>query len=356
MTERIRSLLDRAIEDVRPRLSEPGSELTRRGQASQRRMRALTAMTAAAVAVITATGGVMIAGGGSGSQTPAADPSTDPKLESAPTVSVEVIDGEVRAGGLVLPVPPGWQVIRDKKMDYCDVPDKTILINTNPIPGSCNAHNQISIGAFSPIRMVNESGWGSGRGQGVNELVASGGAPVRLTENNFENVEGMETAPFAVFAFDLPWSRLHVNVEMNTADVDRILGAIRIEPVDPGLLVLPESATRLYVEYPGRPRQRFEDPNFVGRVLEQLRAADRPVGAGELPCGQAEPLLASWAPAALEMINLVFTDASGTSLGTVAVSRDANCAFATSLSGGRVWLAEDSVNELITVFSKGQTK
>jgi hypothetical protein len=145
MTEKIRALLDEGVAGVEPRDPDPVPDLLRRGRARRRHLAVAGAAGAVAVAVL-ATGGIVATNRSMPDNPPASQPATSPsgkvkgQKEEPVRIDATVAGGFVRTGGLAVPIPQGWQVIQDKRLDRCDIPADSVLINVMQLPGgTCNA-------------------------------------------------------------------------------------------------------------------------------------------------------------------------------------------------------------------------
>lgn len=371
MTEPFRSLLDAAVEDVRPRVAEPAAELIRRGRAARRR-RVAAASIASAVVVAIAAGGVVGLGaakkpsGVAAPGTPTASAQSGKALaREAPKVVAELSEREVRIGNLILPIPLGWQVIRDQRMYFCDIPAKAILINVMQIPDqrNCDLVPQIAISSWelSPGTV----------GRGLNEVVLPGGAPLWLSDNDLQNVGATWNRDVATVAGAVPWTGAHIRFDMPPAQLDFILRWVRSSEVNGSPLTLPNGVHKVRLDMAAAthpnvdPSESFSSawdatgltstaPEMVLAVLGRLAALDRPVAPGELPCADAQPLVASLPLAGSHMAQLTLFDAEDRGLASIALSGGGGCAFATSSLGGRVWLPDGFAAGLNVLMRSGE--
>ncbi|MGN9811926.1 hypothetical protein ACTMSW_21515 [Micromonospora sp. BQ11] len=375
MTERIRSLLDAAVADTRPRVADPVAEVLRRRRVDRRRHLA-TAGAAGAVAVaLLATGG-LVAANRTGTGTPAANPSastdaarTSPPLPSKrPTgvggpperrlVVAKVTDSDVRINnGLILGIRSGWRVVQGdspKQVTDCEITPGSILVNVNWVPGgACDSRAQIQVRPWQPRSYDRAPTRFS---EGVSEVILPGGQPAWLTDNEVRNVRTFERSTWTAFNVYLPWAGAGLVVETPSEELDDLLGSISSEAVPPGRLVLPDSAQTASLAGAKRDRLDSTDASAVGKVLDRLRGLDRAVDDGELPCASARQLTPLWKAASTDMATLTLTYPSGMPQAVIAISSTDDCPFATSSMGGRVWLPAGFLAEIRALLTPGAGK
>ncbi|MFI7574551.1 hypothetical protein [Micromonospora sp. NPDC049497] len=375
MTERIRSLLDAAVADTRPRVADPVPEILRRGRANRRRHLA-TAGAAGTVAVALLATGALVAANRTGTGTPAANPSasadaarTSPPLPSErPTrdvgappeprkVAATVTDSEVRINGLILKIRSGWRAVRGdsgKPVTDCEVTPGSILVNANWIPGgTCDARAQIQVRPWQPRSY---RGAPTRFSEGVSEVILPGGQPAWLTDNDVNNLRVSERSTWAAFNVDLPWAGAGLVVETPAAELDTLLGSVSSEAVPSGRLVLPDSAPTASLAGAKQDRLDSTDASAVAKVLDRLRGLDRAVNDGELPCASAQQLSPLWKAAGRDMATLTLTYPSEMPQAVIAISSTDDCAFATSSMGGRVWLPAGFLAEVRALLTPGAGK
>ncbi|MBE1486238.1 hypothetical protein [Plantactinospora soyae] len=364
MTERIRSLLDAAVADTRPRVVDPVSEVLRRGRAHRRHRLAVAGAAGAVTIALLATGGLVAAnrgGGGTTTANPSPSVSAPPTLPSETsrrpssrrTVAATVTDGEVRANGLVLTVPDGWQVVPEsgQQVTDCDVVPRSVLINVRWSPGGdCDARAQIQVGSWGTMSYRSESP--KKFSEGISEIVLPGGQPAWLTDNDVGNfrVKG----PWAAFNIGFPWAGTSFGVEVAQQELDLVLGSISSEPVVPGRLVLPDTSPFVALGQRDRDRIDSADTSAISQVLERLRGLDQVVQTDELPCASPLPLTPSRKLAGKDMAALTLHYPSGPAQALVAISSTDECAFATSSMGGRVWLPAGFLAEIRALLADGE--
>ncbi|MFC6019247.1 hypothetical protein ACFP2T_23945 [Plantactinospora solaniradicis] len=366
MTERIRSLLDAAVADTRPRVVDPVSEVLRRGRAHRRHRLAITAAAGTVAIALLATGGLVAANRGSGGTTtanPSPSASAPPTLpseaskrpNSRPTVAATVTDGEVRANGLILAAPKGWQVVQGggQQMTDCDVVPRSVLINVRLGPGgNCNSPARINVGPWGTKSYRSEES--KKFSEGISEIVLPGGQPAWLTDNDVENFRVFERSGAAAFNMGFPWAGTAFGIEVAPEELDLVLGSISSEPVAPGRLVLPDNSPTAALGQRDRDRIDSTNASAISQVLERLRGLDRVVQPDELPCASAQPLTPSRKLAGKDMAALTLHYPSGPAQAVVAISSTDECAFATSSMGGRVWLPAGFLAEIRALLADGE--
>ncbi|MFC4019658.1 hypothetical protein ACFOW4_17175 [Micromonospora sp. GCM10011542] len=373
MTERIRSLLDAAAAETRPRVVDPVSEVLRRGRASRRRHLATAGVASAVAVALLGTGG-LVAANRTGAGMLAANPSpstdtarTSPPLPSErpikgaatppdrPKVSVRVTDSDVRINGLILKVRSGWQVVQGdggKPVTDCEIAPGSILVNANWAPGGdCDARAQIQVRPWQPQSYP--LGAPTRFSEGVSEVILPGGQPAWLTDNDVRNFRAFKRSSWAAFNVNMPWAGAALTVETPTGELDTLLGSVSSEAVSPGRLVLPDSAQTAILAGAKQDRLDSTDAVAVAKVLKRLRGVDRVVNDGELPCASAQQLSPVWKAAGRDMATLTLTYPSGMPEAVIAISSTDACAFATSSMGGRVWLPAGFLAEVRALLAPG---
>jgi hypothetical protein len=327
MTERIRALLDEAVAGVGPRNPDPVPEVLRRGRARRRRLAVAGAAAAVAVAVF-AVGGIVATNRGTSGKTPASRPSSEPAPVERFDASVS--GGYVRTSGLAVPIPPGWPVIQDRRLTYCEVPANALLVNVAMTDAPCEPNRHAFVGPWRPFgtpASVAELAL-------INEVVLPGGQPLWLSSNGLANVRAAPSA--SVIA---PWAAASVSIRGQRSQVEALLGGITADPVAPARLTLPATSPAVQLSVSAEKQLTSTDPAVIEQVRALLAALDRPVRPAELPCPGAKKVTGTWKLAGAGMAALIFTDARGhEATATVAISTGDTCAFATSSLGGRVHL------------------
>ena len=135
--------------------------------------------------------------------------------------------------------------------------------------------------------------------------------------------------------------------------------------IDPGIpapvsrLVVPDGVSDVYLNLHGDAAHSV-DPAVVKQVIERLRGLEHMVQPSELPCAGAKvisPRLPDWSLAAQDMaqLDLVTVNPSPSAANArtpvlnrvmVGIGTSAECAYATSSDGGRVWLPAGFAAEL----------
>jgi len=344
----VRSLLDEAVADVQPRDTDPATRVIRRARKARlQRIAAAGAASVVAVALIAAGG--IIAGNRTGTQVaPAGPASSAPSGMDAqpPLLDFQVTGGSVQTGGLVVPIPEGWQLLKNQKLDYCEIPENSVLVNVMEIPGgNCNLHPQVSLSHWNPITYpANVSALGT-----VNEVILPGGQPLWLDLNKLKNLRGFQHRDFPGVTLAMPWANAQVAVDAPVAQINAILGGISSVPVAATRLTLPDNVASVQLNVKGSDQIVSDDKAAIAQVLALLRGLDQPVQNGELPCSGADNVTSTWKLAGTDMAGLNFASSRrtpGLSSGVVAISTTDDCAFATSSLGGRVHLPAGTLAQI----------
>jgi hypothetical protein len=343
VNESVRSLLDEAVADVRPRDADPVTRVMRRARKARLRHFAAAGAAGVVAVVLIATGGI-IAGNRTGAQiTPAAPSTPSGKDFRPPLLDVQIEGGIVRTGGLAVSTPKGWRQLRDRTIDHCKIPQNSVLINVMEIPGGeCDLHAQMSLSSWQPTTYpAAVSSLGT-----VSEVILPGGQPLWLDPNELNNVRVSAHRGFAGVTLAMPWAGARVVVDAPPAQTSAILGGISSVPVVAARLTLPDESSAVQLNVEGEDQAASTDKTAIAHVLELLRGLDQPVQNGELPCAGAEGLTPTWKLAGTDMAGLNFISSRPTAkssatpsvTGMVAISTTDGCAFATSSLGGRVHL------------------
>ncbi|WP_191844439.1 hypothetical protein [Catellatospora chokoriensis] len=362
MTERIRALLDEAAEEIRPLAADPAPGIVRRAVARRRRVIAATAVVATVAALAAGTVLRVVGGTGPAPREVAASPS--PLPSPLPRVlEPEVVDGEVRFNGLILPLAPGWKYREvETAVDYCVIEPKTVVLAMNGLGpgGDCNAHAQLQLSDdWQRYYRVHMFQAGRRFSLGLNEIVLPGGQPLWLDDNEVHNiVRGMQSS-FTAGSLAAPWAAARLSYEMSPAEAAAVLQSIRGVPAPVTRLVVPDGVSDVYLNLDGE-TVHSTDPAVLKQVIERLRGLERMVQPAELPCAGAKvisPRLPDWLLAAKDMaqLDLVIMNPSPSPATTkisvlhqvtVGIGTAAECSFATSSDGGRVWLPAGFAAEL----------
>lgn len=360
MTERLRELLDAAVAEVRPRRSDPVSDIVRRSRAGRRRVAVAGALMSVLLVVGggVAVGGVLRgAGGGPGGPAASSGPtrSTPKPTSAAPTAGApfrpvaptpatpRVVGGKVRSGGLTLPVPAGWRVQGLPATDDC-LPARTITLGWRPVhDGRCVHDRVISV-------------WGVAGGQSIpgiptpvtSQLLLPGGQPAWLGMGAHGSPDPLGKRPgLRTVEMYVPWSGTWLELNVGYDDLTRILATVRTEPAAPSRLVLHPDALGggYFVPASDQPTvdawsTRRREP--ATQVLERLRALTDVVLPGQ-ECGKAgEPAVA---------IHLFPSDGAMTGNDTVVITESDGCYQATSANGGRVRVPPGLAEQLRPFFT-----
>jgi hypothetical protein len=342
VTERqIRDLLDDAVADVTPRAGDPTADVLRR----HRRYRRRRGVAVAAIMVLVVAGGI--------AAVPRLDtrrPGTDalaPAASSEPTIPVQlgpatprVVGNEVVAGGLVIPIPPGWRTIDDGRTTYCNLPPRTIAVGFEPVPGGtgryCSQKPYISVigsrptpgllGHQSPVRKLRQ-------------MTMPGGQPAWLTY--LPNTQGLGGIAYNDTSVYLPWSGAIVTLGLDMESLGEILSTMRTRPVQLSTLKLPGSVVSAQMIGPishdlrGKSSPLVTDPAVIAQALDRLNSLTEVVDNDQDACADLA------APTAAVMLN------TSTGLAAVVVITLAGyCRQATASLGGRVSVPRGFGNDL----------
>jgi hypothetical protein len=328
--QRFRELLDNVVADVTPQVVDPVAEVMRRS----RRGRRIMVAGGVAVAVVLAVGAAAAI-----PRFVAADERTDVTASASPTEVAtpaqtvpaipRVVGEEVVAGGLVVPVPPGWRTVDDAATVYCDVAPRTIAVGFDPVPGGtgkyCGLKPFISVAGLSV-----QGGWALRQHPGVSQrqLTLPGGQPAWLSVTPRDDALGQQ--PFTVVRLYLPWSAAVLAISLDQKDFAQIFPTIRTRPVTPSVLSLPDNVTGVQAFGPGdsaswssKSGPRSRDPATVHDVLQRLQSLTDVVPNDE-------------ACATADMPTVVLQVGSAASSATIVITVSEHCAQATSSLGGRV--------------------
>lgn len=357
MNETIRSLLDEAVADVRPRCSDPAPAVMRRGRKARIQHLARAGAAGAAALALIATGAI-VAGSRTATHVAPAGPAQI-RDYVPPQIDARVIDGVVWTGGLTVPIPNGWLTLRERKLDYCQIPPNSVLINVMELPGGrCDLHPQLSLASWEPMTyQADFSSLGT-----VSEVILPGGQPLWFDPNEVENAEAFQKYDFTGVALTMPWAKARFAVDAPKAQVGAILDGIRADPVIPARLTLPSAFSAVQLNRKGEEQIASTDKAAMAQVVALLRGLDQPVQDGELPCPGAKNLTSTWKLAGTDMagFNFIESRATGKSVdspfvtGMVAISTSDSCAFATSSLGGRVHLPDDTLQQVTKILRGGR--
>lgn len=382
MTERIRSLFDAAIADVRPRTDDPVPEVLLRGQAARRRNLIMTGGASIAAVAVIATG-VLVADNWIGADAPPANqderveplappwPSERPTEQPgwpSPLVDATVTESEVKVNGLLLELRNGWQAVQadGAHLTDCEVDPQSIIINVGGLPGGdCNARAQIEVNgwpqsispeAFEPQpELPTDFERPDDAAQDhltAAEVILPGGHPVWISRHDVEETFSW-SGNWRPFYLTAPWANVGLYIETPVDDLEALLDSISSEPVAPSRLALPGPGSGVGISGGNQKPVSSSEPAVVAGVLDRLRALDRPVEADALPCTGAEELTPGLTLAGSDMATIGLSYPSGMPAAQILVSTTDECAFATSSMGGRVWLPEGFYAEIRALIESG---
>jgi hypothetical protein len=351
MTQRITALLDAAVSDLEPQAADPVSAVIRRGRAARRR-----AVVAGAVAVVAAlTGGIVV-----NDQLVGRD--ARPVVAEQPPIP-RLVNGNVVAGGLILPVPKGWRVVAAGSAPCGRLTD-TILIG-GPDDAGC---------AWAPITVAGT--WHTSPGGLVTafdpltggltvstprQITLRGGEPAWLDWDTI--AERLQPRPDAHAEFNrllLPWSKVSIMLRVDGPAQQRIIDSIRTSPAPASRLVLPAAAGLAELTTPDAPREyaSITDPATIAQVLGLMGEHTTTVDRGRACSTQAHPTarltfraserrsLRLPPPVNPERVTATFD------VTTIIITLADDCYEAVSSRGGRVRLTKPTVDELRRLFGK----
>ncbi|MEU8081927.1 hypothetical protein AB0B31_41505 [Catellatospora citrea] len=324
----------------------------------------MTAATAVVATVAALAAGTVLRVGWPGTAPREVAASPSPLPSPLPRVlEPEVVDGEVRFNGLIIPLAKGWKYREvETAVDYCAIEPKTVVLAMNGLSpgGDCTAHAQIQLSdGWLPYYNAHPALLARKFSLGFNEIVLPGGQPLWLDDNEVHNiVRGMQSS-FTAGGLAAPWAAARLSYEMTPAEAATVLQSIRGLPAPVTRLVVPDGVTDVYLNLHGE-TVHSTDPAVVKQVIEQLRGLERMVQPSELPCAGAKvisPRLPGWSLAAKDMaqLDLVTVNPSASPANartsvlnrvTVGIGTSTECSYATSSDGGRVWLPAGFAAEL----------
>ena len=343
----LRELLDSAVAQVQPRAVDPVADVVRRHRTRRRRVVAAAAAALAVLAVISVTAVLRRPATESrhaspGSSASPSEPSAAVTNEPAPPrvpvtggpATPRVVGGEIVAGGLVLPVPAGWQTTDDDSTIYCDVPPRTVAVGFDPVPGGTGpyCHLKPFIDVTGAIRR-------DFRDESPRQVTLPGGQPAWVSFGVPDSALGQQPG-YNVVGLYVPWSGVAVGITLQQDDFARIVPTIRTQPVAPSALVLPTDVSRVEIVPPDRgsgfPPPRVTDPAVTDQVVGRLLGLTEIV-PNDNACATADMPTAA--------VVLGTSGTSGTSA-TVVFTLSNHCSQATSSLGGRVQVPAGFVDDL----------
>ncbi|WP_433796026.1 hypothetical protein [Actinoplanes sp. CA-252034] len=332
MTERIRRLLDDAVDQLEPRDMDPvGSVLRRERTAKRRTLTAGLGVAALTVGAITA-GGLAINRPETGPPEP---PQTAGPIADAPPVP-RTLDGTVTAGTLEMRIPGEWKALDDGERERCDPApgrDTVVVVHT----GVDGCRLGIEVSGRVP-RMPDPP---------PAMITLPGGEPAWLGEPSRSRNPRTRQLQYRTVMV-MPWSLVTYELFADNPGNGQLLRPSRTAPIRAGVLTLPETAAHAYLSGPDV-QAELADSTAIARLMQALHAATDVVENADacanvsqetlqitlLPGGTAQPPEPS-DPAAFRVV---------IALGT--------CQEAVSSHGGRVRLTDTAVTELKTIFRIG---
>jgi hypothetical protein len=368
MTERFSALLDDAVSEVQPRLADPVPVLIRRARAQ--RFKATAAGALAAVALLG--GGFAVS-----NELIAANQAQDAAGRSTEPPTPRVVDGKIVAGGLILPVPPGWKVVERKAAKSCGMLANTVLIGGPDDVGCATAPIEVS-GTRGPIPGgIASVPANPGGAANTDHLVISipkmitlpGGEPAWQTlgspglPNTAHDPHGYQNW------LTLPWSNVLISLRGDRTEQQKVINSMRSKPVKATRLVLPKTAKAAELaivertipvtatQTPPDGDGRSTDPKTITTVLRLLRgqtpAADSGHGCadGTQPTAQltlrARDIRLSQTQPRGD-IKAILEDTT-----TIIITLSDNCREAASSRGGRVTLSASALAQLKKLLNVG---
>jgi hypothetical protein len=335
----IRELLGSAVADVTPRAADPVADVLRQYRRHRRRV----GVAIGAIILLLAAGGFAavprFAGGGQRADVFA---SASPAESTVPVQTgparPRVVGKEVVAGGLVMPVPPGWHTIDDGKTTYCNVPPRTIAVGFDPVPGGSGKYC-----GLKPFISVSGARLSAGllgsllRGANLRQTTLPGGQSAWMTTWPDTATATFGQRPYNVASLYLPWSGATVHVALDRTGYAEIFPTIRTRPVAPSTLALSASSAQIIGPNSlGRPVNsgpRITDPTVIAQALDRLGGLTA-AASNDQACATLNM------PTAVVWFNTITGPAA------VVITLSDNCAQATSSLGGRVTVPRGFANEL----------
>ena len=337
MTQRFKELLDDAVSGVQPRTLDPAGAVVRRGRSQRRR-----AVLAGALAVLAVLGG----GGLAAQQLRPGPPPRVADVDRQPPVP-RFVGGVVVSGALRLPVPSGWQAVAGGQDKTCADPDHTVLIAdfTKPREDSTAACPYAAITVWVSDQEMEAPSGGFLTDKRVIRtppisMTLPGGEPVWVS-NRIDEVDPDRNQSGGAYDLELvlPWSRTIIYLRMSRLDAQRVVGTLRAEPVEGGVLAVPDVPAVAELIAPGPddeiyPRHsRTTDKAAIADVVRLLRGQTEAVADREACASPAQKGLRL-------------------DIGTahVVVALGPHCQEAVSSAGGRVRFDDAAVTELEQLF------
>ncbi|GAA2523366.1 hypothetical protein [Winogradskya humida] len=349
MSERIRELLDDAVAGITPDNPDPVTAVITRGRAARRR----TLTTAALAAALLGTGTAVAV------TTHVAGTDAPPAASFAPPTP-RVLNGEVVAGALHLPIPAGWTVATPVADAPCETLSTTVLISGPQKIGCQTAEIEVTGTA---------STWPAGRALLPKDVAPSadgqpradpsartdlplivlppesvtlpGGEPAWMTDALDSEALAPDHAPGYSYynVLYLPWSHVSITLRVDGAASRTIIDSIRTEPAALGALVLPVDAlsvelttSDITASDPWTGHAETTDPATITAVTRLLGS-------------QPAVLTGACAGSSHKALRLTLAGDSPDPTSVIITLGD-RCQEAVSSAGGRVRLTDATVTEL----------
>jgi hypothetical protein len=350
MTERLRQLLDDAVDRLEPRDADPVGSVLRRERIARRR--AATAGLAVAVLTVGA-----IAAGGLVTNRPETKP-TEP-LRTAGRVAdtpptPRVVDGTMLAGDLEMQIPEGWRALDGARKTQCVPAAGTdVVVVVWATAGDCRIGIEVS---GSGDRTVDRTGARQRGADGVVRMVEDppsmitlpGGEPAWLgpsTRSRNPQTNKLEYHTVMV----MPWSLVTYRMFADIPAYRQLLRPSRTVPISAGVLALPGTAARAYFSGPGAAGELTDDATIT-RLIQALQAQTDVV--------ESEDACTNVSQETAQITFLPTSSArsyqpSDPTVFRVVISLGDACQEAVSSHGGRVRISDAAVTELKTIFGIG---
>jgi hypothetical protein len=278
VTKHLAQLLDDAVAGVQPRDADPVPNVVRRGQRARLRSAAMSAATVLAAfaltvwTVATNTGGTPVPDGVAAPPTP------------------EVVGGEIVAGALRLPIPPGWQVVDAASDRPCEELGDRVIVLVGPTSAARCSPTQITVRG-TPT--VNPGGVVLNFGSffedpPVDAVVVSTPRMLALPGGEPAWVNWYGVKPSGVL---LPWSKVAVDFNRDLQDERSIIDSMRSVPKPATRLVLPDAVHAVELTVPFGDEQteygRSTDDQTIAAVMALLDK-QRSVVSNEGACSRLD--------------------------------------------------------------------
>ncbi|GAA1840606.1 hypothetical protein GCM10009687_02060 [Asanoa iriomotensis] len=333
LSERIRALLDEAVAEVRPREADPVRKVVRRVRTRRHQL-----LAGAGLAVL-----ALLGVGAMAVRPPAVEPAAPPSTAAMAEPAVPVVEnGEIRAGLTTLPVPTGWEVVRQDQ-PACQTSPRTVFVGVRVAPGGrCGGDRPLIqvVGYTEQVRYADLGPHG--------QLILPGGQPGWVPTGQLGLFREKAGSGYQAVELALPWSGAKITFFMSGSQLREIFPTVRTAPVAPTGLVFPASVRAANLRLPGlsfqaqslsapSPARQLDQPDQLAR-LHGLLAGLTEVVPGDAGCATGQ------------MTRMDLVDAHNRIQETIYFSTDPGCAQATSSLGGRVRITPDLLAELARIF------